>query len=131
MDRDDPSQPVATSGPRSGPAGLGSQLSDSDESTNSGLSPCGCPAGVHGAELERLSLKGTVDTLRQWTPLFAPAMSPFRRARQELLRIIVADRVPDRPNRSEPRARKRRPKCYQMLTRPRHQMVVSASRGLK
>lgn len=88
-------------------------------------------AWVHGVELERLSFKGTVDTLRQWTPLFAPAMFAFRRARQELLRIIAADQVPDRPNRSEPRVRKRRPKSYQMLTRPRHEMVVSPSRALK
>lgn len=88
-------------------------------------------AWTHGVALERLSFKGTVDTLRQWTPLMAPAMFAFKRARQELLRIIAADQVPDRPNRSEPRARKRRPKSYQLLTRPRHQMVVSPSRALK
>lgn len=78
-----------------------------------------------------LSFKGTVDTLRQWTPLFAPSMFAFKRARAELLRVIAADPVPLRPNRCEPRARKRRPKPYQMLTRPRHEMVVSASRALK
>jgi hypothetical protein len=88
-------------------------------------------AWTHGVELERLSFKGTVDTLRQWTPLFAPAMFAFRRARQELLRIIAADQVPERPNRVEPRAKKRRPKSYQLLTRPRHQMVVSPSRAWK
>ena len=88
-------------------------------------------AWTHGAELERLSFKGTVDALRQWTPLFAPTMFAFKRARQELLRIIAADQVPDRPNRSEPRARKRRPKSYQLLTRPRHLMIVSPSRALK
>lgn len=88
-------------------------------------------AWTHGVELERLSFKGTVDTLRQWTPLFAPGMFAFKRARQELLRIIAADQVPDRPNRSEPRARKRRPKSYQLLTRRRHLMVISPSRALK
>lgn len=88
-------------------------------------------AWTHGVELERLSFKGTVDSLRQWTPLFAPSMFAFKRAREELLRVIAADPVPLRPNRSEPRARKRRPKPYQMLTRPRHEMVVSASRALK
>jgi hypothetical protein len=88
-------------------------------------------AWTHGVKLERLSFKGTVDTLRQWTPLFAPSMFVFKQARGELLRVIAADPVPLRPNRSEPRARKRRPKCYQMLTRPRHQMVVSPSRALK
>ena len=88
-------------------------------------------AWTHGVSLERLSFKGTVDTLRQWTPLFAPRMFAFKRARQELLRIIAADQVPDRPDRVEPRARKRRPKCYQLLTKPRHLMVVSPSRALK
>jgi hypothetical protein len=88
-------------------------------------------AWTHGVELERLSFKGTVDTLRQWTPLFAPSMFAFKRARAELLRVIAADPVPRRPNRSEPRARKRRPKSYQLLTRPRHSMKVSPSRALK
>lgn len=88
-------------------------------------------AWTHDVELERLSFKGTVDSLRQWTPLFAPRMFAFKRAREELLRIIAADPVPLRPNRSEPRARKRRPKPYQSLTAPRHQMIVSASRALK
>ena len=88
-------------------------------------------AWTHGVELERLSFKGTVDTLRQWTPLLAPSLFAFKRAREELLRIIAADTVPLRPNRSEPRARKRRPKSYQFLTRARHEMVVSPSRALK
>lgn len=88
-------------------------------------------AWTHGVELERLSFKGTVDTLRQWTPLFAPSLFAFKRAREELLRVIAADPVPLRPNRSAPRVRKRRPKSYQMLTRPRHQMIVSPSRALK
>jgi len=88
-------------------------------------------AWTHDVSLERLSFKGTVDTLRQWTPLFAPRMFAFNRARQELLRIIAADQVPDRPDRVEPRACKRRPKCYQLLTKPRREMVVSPSRSLK
>ena len=88
-------------------------------------------AWTHSVELERLSFKGTVDTLRQWTPLFAPTMFVFKQARAELLRVIAADHVPLRPNRSEPRARKRRPKNYQLLTKPRRSMIVSHSRALK
>lgn len=83
---------------------------------------------THNVDLERLSFKGTVDTLRQWTPLFAPRMFSLKHARAELLRVIAADQIPDRPNRSEPRVKKRRPKSYQSLTKPRHQMKVSASR---
>ena len=37
-----------------------------------------------------------------------------------LLECIARDPVPLRPNRSEPRARKRRPKNYQLLNKPRH-----------
>jgi hypothetical protein len=87
-------------------------------------------AWIHGVDLERLSFKGTVDALRQWEPLLAGSHDT-RAKRAELLRVIAADPVPARPNRSEPRARKRRPKVYQMLTKPRHQMVVSPSRALK
>ena len=88
-------------------------------------------AWTHGVDVARLSFKGTVDTLRQWTPLLARGTGVSRAARRELLRIIAADQVPDRPDRVEPRARKRRPKPYQWLTRPRQQMVVSASRNQK
>ena len=91
-------------------------------------------AWTHSVTLERLSFKGTVDTLRQWTPLLAPTLFAFKHARQQLLRIIATDQVPNRPNRSEPRARKRRPKPYQWLTKPRRQMArmaVSPSRAKK
>ncbi len=88
-------------------------------------------AWTHHGELSRLSFKGTVDTLRQWSPLFASRMFEFKRARQELLRIIAADRVIPLPDRSEPRARKHRAKNYQLLTEPRATMKISASRALK
>ena len=39
-----------------------------------------------------------------------------------MLALIAADPVPERPGRNEPRAKKRRGKNYQLLTRPRHQM---------
>jgi hypothetical protein len=86
-------------------------------------------AWTYDVPVERLSFKGTVDTLRQWTPLFFLPTRLARIARAELVRIIASDTVPLRPFRSEPRARKRRPKSYQMLTRPRRQMVVSPSRA--
>jgi len=88
-------------------------------------------AWTHHVDLTRLSFKGTVDTLRQWTPLLAPRIFASKHARQELLRIIAADSVPLRPDRVEPRAKKRRPKNYQLLTKPRHQMIVSVSRYQK
>lgn len=90
-------------------------------------------AATHRAPLERLSFKGTVDTLREWASIFSN--SKPRRKREELydkmLGIIAGDLVPDRPHRSEPRARKRRPKTYQLMTAPRGQMKVSKSRRNK
>jgi hypothetical protein len=88
-------------------------------------------AWTYDLPVERLSFKGTVDTIRQWTPLFFMRSQLVRQARAELIRIIASDTVPLRPHRSEPRARKRRPKSYQLLTRPRHKMVVSPSRAKK
>ncbi|MDQ6972125.1 MAG: hypothetical protein Q9M30_05705, partial [Mariprofundaceae bacterium] len=46
--------------------------------------------------------------------------------RTQLIRLltdsIAGNIAPDRPGRSEPRARKRRPKNFQLLTVPRHVM---------
>jgi len=49
---------------------------------------------------------------------------PDKRRRQiwnELLRTLADDLVPQRPGRREPRAVKRRPKLYPLLTQPRQQ----------
>jgi hypothetical protein len=46
----------------------------------------------------------------------------FRRiAYEALLDAIASHRVADRPDRYEPRRRKRRPKPYDRLMKPRHQ----------
>jgi len=81
-------------------------------------------SGIHDAPMDRLSFKGTVDSVRQ----FAAALAQARSRKQQnqlmarLLQIIAKDQVPERPGRREPRAVKRRPKPYQKLNRPRHQM---------
>jgi len=82
--------------------------------------------------LYRLSFKGTVDTLRQWTVLFGNTDSKTIQSRwEDLLLALACDLVPERPGRSEPRAVKRRPKVYQKLTTARRLMVVSKSRRIK
>jgi len=40
----------------------------------------------------------------------------------QMLAAIARDLVPERPGRSEPRAKKRRSKNYQLLTQPRHKI---------
>ena len=82
-------------------------------------------AAVQRAELERLSFKGTVDALRQYSAALAQARTrKMKRALwQDLLRALARDLVPFRPERTEPRAIKRRPKPYPLLNRPRRQFV--------
>ena len=80
---------------------------------------------TYATPLCRISFKGTCDTLRQWAPhLAATAAIPalYSRLFRSMLQILAADLVPLRPNRSEPRAVKRRPKNYRRLTKPRHLM---------
>src|SRR5208283_645644 len=81
-------------------------------------------ATLHDAPLDRLSFKGTVDSVRQFAVAIAQAGSRKKQNQlmARLLEIIAQDQVPDRPGRREPRAVKRRPKLYQKLNRPRQVM---------
>lgn len=78
-------------------------------------------AALHGQPLEQVSFKGSVDAVRQYSPLLAQASSgkKQRRLLKDLLRVLARDLVPDRPGRREPRAVKRRPKPYPLLTKRR------------
>lgn len=76
-----------------------------------------------GVPLDRISFKGALDTFRQWGPILAAAQGKPRKmasALHELLELLAEDLVPRRPNRTEPRVVKRRPKNYRRMTRPRH-----------
>ena len=74
--------------------------------------------------LDRMSFKGTVDSVRQFSLAIAQARSKKKQQRLilQLLEVIARDEVPNRPDRREPRAVKRRPKPYDRLNRPRHRM---------
>ena len=81
-------------------------------------------ASQHQQELGRISFKGAVDLLRQWLPRAVQVhKQPRKLARclADLLEAIASVQNPLRPGRKEPRAMKRRPKSYQLLTRPRRQ----------
>jgi len=91
-------------------------------------------ATLYDTPLERMSFKGSVDTLRHWADaLCRHADKPRKQAEmiRTLFRILAEDPVPHRPNRSEPRVKKRRPKNYQLMSKPRPEMAVSASRRCK
>jgi len=82
-------------------------------------------------DLQRLSFQGTVDSTRQFTAALAQARSEKKQKEliMTLLQTIAADLVPDRPNRREPRAVKRRPKPCAYLTKPRHLFKDSPHRN--
>jgi hypothetical protein len=89
-------------------------------------------AHLHDMALERISFKGTLDTLRHWAAaIHASSKTPRKQAElsRRMLEAIAADPLPLRPGRAEPRAKKRRPKTHQLLTQPRHQMKVTSHRG--
>ena len=76
---------------------------------------------IHALPRQRISFKGTVDSLRSFTPVMLRTTSKRSRARfhLRLLDILAADALPVRPGRSEPRAVKIRPKHYPLLTKHR------------
>lgn len=78
-------------------------------------------AREHDCDLHRLSFTGTLHRLRDTLPLMLRARTKAEALHliALLLRWIAADHVPDRPNRVEPRRKKRRPKEYSLLTKPR------------
>lgn len=85
-----------------------------------------------GEQVRRISFKGSVQALRQWEPHLNQTKISHQEQRRliQLLYESIADYiVPERPGRSEPRAVKRRPKPYQLLTAPRHEMKVTKHRG--
>ena len=89
-------------------------------------------AMTHGQTLERISFKGTLGKMREWAAWMNQSGERASKTMlKELLLAIAGDPVPLRPHRSEPRAVKRRPKSYQLLTKPRHEMAVSESRRKK
>lgn len=79
-------------------------------------------AAKHGERPETLSFKGTVDALRQWAPLMAQTDDDDQAAPPSYAAFLyyrAKDKLRSRTGRVEPRARKRRPKNYQLLTKPR------------
>lgn len=76
-------------------------------------------------EVRAVSFKGSVQALRSWEPHLNQAkISRAERARliNDLYEAMTNTQIRKRPGRSEPRCLKRRPKNYQLLTSPRHEM---------
>jgi hypothetical protein len=80
-------------------------------------------ARLYPIEPTRLSFKQTVQLVQTWSTILARTEDDEKRQGivDCLLYYVGQSIVPRRPNRTEPRAVKRRPKNYQRLTKPRHQ----------
>lgn len=75
---------------------------------------------THKVDPLRLSLQGTRHHLDNFIPQLASASNKKRtRLYRTLLKTIVHKLVPFRPGRCEPRVRKRRPKSYPLMKKPR------------
>ena len=86
---------------------------------------------THPVDLERVSFKGTVDALRQYSDAIGKARNKKMRRQlwDDLLLTLIRDLLPHRPNRIEPRAVKRRPKPYPLLNQPRRRFKEISHRS--
>ena len=82
-------------------------------------------AHSHHVPVNRISFKATLDTSRHFADVIHAAAKTPRKQQaliDEMLSLIATHLIPERPGRSEPRTKKRRPKNFQLLTKPRSQM---------
>ena len=91
-------------------------------------------AAKHDIEPRTISFKGAVQTLEAFQPLIA-AEEDREGVRQihiyqELLDAVATHRVADRPDRFEPRKRKRREKKYERMMKPRSVLKREMLKGV-
>jgi hypothetical protein len=73
-----------------------------------------------GLEPWTISFKGTLQTINQLLPVLATTV-PIDDWCAAVLQAIATHIVGNRPDRVEPRVRKRRPKNYQLMNKPRQE----------
>jgi len=77
-------------------------------------------------EVRKVSFKGSLQALRSWEP----HLNQAKISQAERFRFAMTNTpLLQRPGRSEPRCVKRRPKNYQRMTAPRHEMKVIPHRS--
>ncbi len=90
-------------------------------------------ASKHGMDPRSISFKGAIQTLEAFQPVIAlqGEQDPVFRSHlyQHVLDAIASHRVADRPDRYEPRLRKRRPKHYGFLRKPRQETKRAMLKG--
>jgi len=92
-------------------------------------------ATQHGIEPRSISFTGALQTLEAFQPAIAlgnPRDSAFlKNLSERLLDAVASHHVGDRPDRYEPRRRKRRPKPYDRLMKPRHEAKRAMLKGVR
>jgi len=89
-------------------------------------------ARMFDSAIDRISFKGTLQQLREWMWLFfSPGLNEekLRELRIAFFAKLRDNPVPERPFRTEPRAKKRRGKSYLLLNKPRGLMREPYHRG--
>ena len=91
-------------------------------------------AATRGVLPRSISFKGALQTLDAFRPLLelGPGGGAARRSRlcHDLLDAVAAHRVADRPDRYEPRVKKRRRNHYGWLTKPRAEIKRQMAKGV-
>jgi hypothetical protein len=91
-------------------------------------------ASQHELQPREISFKGTVQTLDAFQPLisFQGHKGPTFRQQLylQLLEAVAAHRIADRPDRFEPRKRKRNPRKAEMMTKPRWELKRLMRKGV-
>jgi hypothetical protein len=91
-------------------------------------------ASTHGIEPRSVSFKGAIQTLEAFQPVIAlqgeDDAERRREVYREVLEAIATHRVADRPDRVEPRLRKRRPKHDGYLRKPRSETKRDLLKGV-
>jgi hypothetical protein len=91
-------------------------------------------ASKHGLEPRSISFKGAMQTLEAFQPVIALKAGDDAECcnglYQQVLDAIAKHRVADRPDRVEPRLRKRRPKHYGFLRKPRAETKHDLLKGV-
>jgi hypothetical protein len=89
----------------------------------------------HGVEPRSISFKGAAQVLEAFGPVIGlrgeDDVEFLEVIYGRLLDAVAAHRVGDRPDRLEPRKRKRRPKPYDRLMKPRHETKRQMLNGVR
>ena len=92
-------------------------------------------ASQHEIQPREISFKGTIQTLAAFQPLMGfndrNGATSCQELYLQLLQAVATHRVADRPDRFEPRKRKRKPRKAEMMTKPRWELKRLMRKGLR